>query len=513
MTESLTPDELGDVGESLFRKLCGQAKLICNKSDRDRTGWDFRVEFPFDAQVGIPLDQRTPRSCLVQLKSTAAESGTRVSASLSSIERLAKDVYPAVVVVFRLRPDGSELQGYAIHLLNDELSRILHRLRRAEADGRADVNHLKITFDYLRGQRFKLTAEGLRGALEKLCGPNPSCYTEVKRNQLVTLGYEDGGGVEADALVWIENRQHFIRMMTGLSPIRPEKITAYDRRFDVRIPYKGTAFDGMNEFTIELPPAGPCEITVRNGPLHAAAFFRCQGYVPPPIEGGPLLVMRHPALSFLFGSEGLEIETPGVFATNILELDQWVLLLRALTYLASGSATIEVEYRETRLPPISVDENGLAGPDIENLPLLLEFVERWRTVLENVGTVSAQAFSVRDIWAASAVGMSLDIILNPTPLARLEVDAVEGVMEDESVEALYYNNIQFAGTVLSFATRAYLRRSSDRGGSYASTGFKLLDIRRGVADLDAYAAEIATAHEVTIVMQPGNMSFEGQNDR
>lgn len=512
MIESLTPDELGDVGESLFRKLCGQAKLVCNKSDRDRTGWDFRVEFPFDTQGDIPLDQRTPRTCVIQLKSTAAESGTRVSASLSSIERLAKDVSPAVVVVFRLRPDGTELQGYAIHLLDDQLGRILHRLRRAEADGRVDVNHLKITFDYLRGQRFKPTAEGLRGVLEKLCGPDAPGYTEVKRHQLATLGYEAGGGIEADALVWIESRQHLIRVMAGLTPFRPERITAYDRRFDVRIPYKGTAFDGMNEFTIALPPAGPCDITIRNGPLQAAALFQCQGYIPPPIEGGPLLVLKHPGMSFLFGSESFEIETLGVFETNTLPLDQWVPLLRALNYLAGGSATIEIEYRGIRLSPIPVLGNGLAGPAIENLPLLLEFVERWRTVLENVGTMSAQAFSVRDIWAASDVAMSLDIIVNRTPRARLEVGPVEGVMEDESIEALYYNNIQFAGTVLSFATRAYLQRNADDGGSYSSTGFDLLDIRRGVTDLDAYGAEVATTHEVAIVMQPTNITFEGSDD-
>lgn len=43
---SLTPEALGVSGEDLFRSMC--AGLTCNKSDRDVTGWDFRVELPFN---------------------------------------------------------------------------------------------------------------------------------------------------------------------------------------------------------------------------------------------------------------------------------------------------------------------------------------------------------------------------------------------------------------------------------------------------------------------------------
>jgi hypothetical protein len=46
MSLKLTPEELGDAGESKFKLLCSQAKLVCNKSSRDLTGWDFIVDFP-----------------------------------------------------------------------------------------------------------------------------------------------------------------------------------------------------------------------------------------------------------------------------------------------------------------------------------------------------------------------------------------------------------------------------------------------------------------------------------
>lgn len=39
--------ELGEIGQARFKEICADAKLICNQADRDRSGWDFIVEFPF----------------------------------------------------------------------------------------------------------------------------------------------------------------------------------------------------------------------------------------------------------------------------------------------------------------------------------------------------------------------------------------------------------------------------------------------------------------------------------
>ena len=57
----LSADDLGEVGEALFRSLCARARLTCNTSERDRTGWDFIVENK-PAADGI-LDTRQRLSC------------------------------------------------------------------------------------------------------------------------------------------------------------------------------------------------------------------------------------------------------------------------------------------------------------------------------------------------------------------------------------------------------------------------------------------------------------------
>jgi len=118
----LTSDELGEAGETLFANLCVRAGFTCNKSNRDRTGWDFVVELPMAGPDAGALDARLPTACAVQLKSTA--SAGPVKLSLSSIERLAKDPRPAFVVVLRLTPEGEPRTGYLIHLLGPALARV-----------------------------------------------------------------------------------------------------------------------------------------------------------------------------------------------------------------------------------------------------------------------------------------------------------------------------------------------------------------------------------------------------
>lgn len=281
----LTSEQLGDAGEDLFRLLCSQAQLIPNPSSRDRTGWDFRVEFPMDASEATTLDKRLPRVCQVQVKSTAGSEHT-VAARLSSVDRLAKDAAPAAIVVFKLRTDGLPLMGYVIDLIDDQLARVLQRLRCVEKAGRTDTNRIKITFDYRKGRAFKPTPEGLREALEVTSPADVASYGDLKRRQLATLGFADDGGIEANAIVWIENQDHFIRMISGLTPLKPIRLDAYERRFDILLPYKGTMFDDVQEFPIQLPMVGACQIIVRSGLRDPAALFRCEAFAPPPDQRG-----------------------------------------------------------------------------------------------------------------------------------------------------------------------------------------------------------------------------------
>jgi hypothetical protein len=117
-------------------------------------------------QPSLPLDERPTSAARVQLKSTLGRGGNRIRLSLSAIDRLAKDPRPALIVVFRLRPDGELQSAYLVHLIGNELARVLRRLRLSEARKAYDNNHEDISYDYEKvGMRFEPTPTGLLATL------------------------------------------------------------------------------------------------------------------------------------------------------------------------------------------------------------------------------------------------------------------------------------------------------------------------------------------------------------
>jgi hypothetical protein len=128
-TDTIGSDPQGAKGENRFQEICEDAGLICNKATRDRAGWDFIVEFQFgNAGEDRSLDSRiVPLSCHVQAKTLLARID-RVQVRLSSAERLAKEIKPAFIYVFKVV--GTEITGaYLIHIIGNPLERILKRLR------------------------------------------------------------------------------------------------------------------------------------------------------------------------------------------------------------------------------------------------------------------------------------------------------------------------------------------------------------------------------------------------
>ena len=63
--------DVGSMGERCFGIWCSSVGITANKSDIDRTGWDFIVEFPWEKSEKIPKDMLlAPIECKVQVKST-----------------------------------------------------------------------------------------------------------------------------------------------------------------------------------------------------------------------------------------------------------------------------------------------------------------------------------------------------------------------------------------------------------------------------------------------------------
>lgn len=510
MLEDLEPDRVGRIGERHFEVLCECAGLFCNKSTVDAMGWDFIVEFPM-ASAGIPalpLDQRPINAGRVQLKSTLGRAGNRIRLSLSAIDRLAKDPRPALIIVFLLRGDGELQSAYLVHLIGNELARVLRRLRMAEARKAHDINHADISYDYKKvGLRFEPTAVGLLAALSAACGQNPAGYTIEKQRQLAELGYENGQ-FEAEALIQIDSPEHFNNLLLGLTPLKPQWLRVFDSRFGIRLPYHGTLFDDIEELHLVPPTLGPCEISIRGRGFGQASRFDAEMFIRPPLAAldGPELLIRSSNFIIRLTPGGLKFESVGSIDDMERSLEEWAELLRALTLMSTGQATLTIT-GNNRIPPINFPlDQPITGPYLEEMPLLSAFADGWLRLLTNAGIRSTANIPLNAFWEANGARMAVDILLNPQPEARFEFQSIKTGESSPPSEGLYFNIASFADTSIAFSAKVFLVKTEDPDWQYRSTRFEALDVRPEVAELEEYGIDQAIASGLKLVINPKNIT-------
>ncbi|WCE03850.1 hypothetical protein [Pseudoxanthomonas sp. JBR18] len=515
MDSELDPDRIGRIGERQFKVLCERAGLYCNKSVVDVMGWDFIVEFPMvPAGQALPLDQRPTNAARVQLKSTLGRAGNRIRLSLSAIDRLAKDPRPALIVVFRLRADGELQSGYLVHLIGNELARVLRRLRRAEARKAHDINHTDISYDYEKlGVRFEPNPADLLAALSAACGQNPGAYTIDKQRQLAELGYENGQ-FEAEALIQIEGPEHFSSLLLGLAPLKPLRIRVFDNRFGIRLPYQGTLFDDIEELRLTPPTLGFCEISIRGPGFGQATRFDGEMFIGPPMAEphGAELLIRTSDFLIRLTPPALKFESVGSIDDMEHSLEEWAELLRAFTLMAIGRATLTIAGND-RIPSITFPvDQPITGPYLEEIPLISGFLDGWLQLLTNAGLRSTARFKFDAFWEANGARMAVDILLNPKSQTRFEFQTLEIEERSWPPEGLYFNNSVFADTSITFSAKVFFEKSDDPEWQYRSTHFEALDVRPKVDDLEEYGMDQATACDLKLLIDPRNMTLGSPRD-
>lgn len=514
MEYELEPDRIGRIGERQFEALCERAGLYCNKSAVDVMGWDFIVEFPMApaGQPSLPLDQRSINAARVQLKSTLGRAGNRIRLSLSAIDRLAKDPRPSLIVVFRMRGDGELQSGYLVHLIENELARVLRRLRLAEARKAHNINHVDISYDYERvGLRFEPTASGLLAALNAACGQNPAAYTIEKQRQLAELGYEKGQ-FEAEAMLCIEGPAHFNNLLLGLAPLKPHRLRVFDNRFGIRLPYQGTLFDDIEELRLTPPTLGPCEVSIRGPGFGQAARFDAEMFIGPPMPDphGPELLVRSSDFIIRLTPAGLRFESVGSIDGMRHTLSEWAELLRALSLMATGRAILTIA-GNARVPAINLPvDQPITGPYLKEIPLISEFADGWLRLLASAGLRSIARFELDAFWEANDARMAVDILLNPKPVARFEFQSIAIDDTSSPPQGLYFNSTSFADTGITYSARVFFEKTNDPTWRYRSTLFEALDVRPKVDDHDEYGFDQATACGLTLIINPRNITFPSE---
>jgi hypothetical protein len=260
----LNSDELGEKGEQRFAELCADAKLTCNKASRDRSGWDFLVEFPFEPPTLLQsLDRRPqPPDCRVQVKTVWTDQ-TNIKLRLSSAERLAKLLQPTCICVLTVS-DALEVQSlYVIHILDEVLETILRETRKCQARDGTLVNK-----EFIRS-RFRTctkelaaTGAALRHAFAEISGTDRVAYIKHKQDQIDNLG-ATGNIFTGSFSIKAESDSELVDIMLGYKIGNLTAFTANETRWNIALPI--AAFDGAGAGTIRvIPTPAEAELTIRD---------------------------------------------------------------------------------------------------------------------------------------------------------------------------------------------------------------------------------------------------------
>lgn len=353
-------DRIGTLGEIHFAKLSANAKLKCSEVRPDKTGKDFIVEKSLaPGSPTRPLDKRPPPLQVVaQVKTILAKNRT-ASISLSVAERLAKDLRPSVVCVFRIHEDDSILQMAFIHLLDDHLARVLESLRRASGRGRVAPHKKTMSFNVPSDAWVDASAVEFSRIVEGLPGESMSSYAEKKRLQLDQLGF-DSSRLTMKFTLNVSSEDELANAFIGLHPVEASQVNMFETRFSIQLPLEDVSGRGTLHFSPEHETPAKLEVLSGDDDGHVAIDANLAMIGPPFVSEANIMFSAQTALgSVIMGGgrwtyrypHGLSDESPHTAAF-------WLEYFRLHTILSTGQFTV-ILTADGRPPlPMAVDDPG-----------------------------------------------------------------------------------------------------------------------------------------------------------
>ena len=232
----LDTEELGGLGETAFEQVCIRNNLSGNKAKRDRTGFDYVVEWLEKAEPAKKIRDKLPPSlsCSVQVKAKW-DGNDYVDVSLASVERLARDSKPAFFYIFTFADDTQLISSHVIHVMGDFLAKIQLRSREAYKN---KTNDKKARFGF-SVKEFGIPMTGdlneFRRYVEDCVGSSMHEYGNRKSVERDTVGYENGG-VELRGNFKVPNLDALKNAFLGIGHVEIDISEAIDTRFGISVP-------------------------------------------------------------------------------------------------------------------------------------------------------------------------------------------------------------------------------------------------------------------------------------
>lgn len=443
----LSPDDLGEKGESRFRELCADEGLVCNRVERDRVGWDFIVDFGFSDVRSVSLDKRlAPRSCLIQVK-TIFEKNRSVKVRLNMAERLAKDLKPAFILVFQVDDRKQITRAFLLHIIDERLASILARLRRESANGtnRDRINRKEISFTPEDFEQIEVSGTALREAMERLAGDDPTSYAAEKRKQIQRLGYEHAPyevNVSLVATGQLELEEIFLGLRKEVTVL---EISSFERRFDIRLPVLEPQ---PAKITIKPKPVDRCRLTFRATgltptTLEADVFFSppqiaLNGRTRTRIEGRPVV------LDIYSGDNYFNMSLQVIPPENDATLEEWT------TYF-SISQTVhlkgKIELERSGEPTIDLPLDAYKSNFQPGYAHILMLCEQMQDLAKLAGISSRHRYVWNDIVRARQAIYFVHLLRSGKQTEFTLVTPIEDGAEEHPLQERFFVDEFFIGSM------------------------------------------------------------------
>ncbi len=498
--QKLNSDLLGEKGENRFRELCADAALTCNKSSRDRTGWDFIVEFPFEPTADfVTLDQRSvPVSCHVQLK-TIWHSSDRVRLRLSSAERLAKETKPTFIYILKVNDSLEPVEAFLVHIMEDSLAEILKNLRAEGAKGEGSrINKRYLTFSTKVGRRIAPTGVALRSALAGICGTDPYRYMEAKRTQLKTLGFEKSP-YNFNMTLKIGDQDELVDVFLGLKRnVEVVEHSSSETRFGISLP-TGPDPGSVVKLSIDPPAVDRCTISYRRERLAQTIVFDGDLFVAPPFVSEFVTLIKTNFFSLRISRSVVAINLDeGLFKYGQLTVREWQDVLTICGGFAGGKGALTVKpHKAAKGVEIKV-QRPCMEEDARFFSYFVEVSIGLGKILELAGVGSHLVITFEKLQLDADKILRLSDMLQGRSSVKFSVQApAEHQNLLCSMRIAYVNAYDIAGSNVGFALvgDAIVALAEDHA-DYVSTNLSLFDLRSmdGTEDsLRQYALEMQEA--------------------
>jgi hypothetical protein len=183
--------DVGQLGEDEFRRWCTLNGLSAEKSNPDKMGWDFFVEFEPEMDLAVPLDRQNDlKKVLVQVKASDAMPGS-VRGKVSAFKLLADADLPAFIAQIDYAGRASPRRARLLHIGPDQIEAILRKVRETEKTGSLDLHKVQMSLSMDAAVGIEVTGGNLRQLISNVVPHRLADYIAAKAMVRTTCGFDE----------------------------------------------------------------------------------------------------------------------------------------------------------------------------------------------------------------------------------------------------------------------------------------------------------------------------------